>query len=89
MKVELKKEKKMMFKPGANKQLNITILFKDRYSIMRIMHSIVRSIYRGVQNKNESLEDNYFEFEIKYLKRMNYVERHINGNVCHVYKSKI
>jgi hypothetical protein len=89
MKVTLKPEEKIMIKPNANKQLNITIFFKDRFSLMKIMYSIVRSVHLGTQFKRDNHDENYFEYEMKYLKKMNYKERHINGNVCHVYKSKI
>ena len=88
MKVELKPTKKPI-QPVSYKQLHITIYFQDRFKLRNILQAIVRSVHLGQQKYSGEIDDNYFEYDMEYFKKTNYQEKHINGNVCHTYRSKI
>tara|TARA_R110000787_G_scaffold148149_2_gene262038 strand:+ start:79 stop:348 length:270 start_codon:yes stop_codon:yes gene_type:complete len=89
MKVELKKTDKIVMNYKPNKRLNITIFYSDRFKLMNLLHTIVKSIHYGTTYKREEVESDFYEFELKYSERYDYQERIIDGQVCHVYTSRI
>jgi len=89
MKVKLTSKKIITNDNIPNKQLNITILFKDRFSLMKLFYSIVKSVHLGTEYKTEEINNDFYEYELKYSKKYNYKEKHINGKVCHIYNSKL
>lgn len=89
MKIKLKQQKIITNDNIPNKQLNITILFKDRFSLMTIFHSIAKSVHLGTEYKTEEINNNFYEYEMKFSKKYNYQEMIIDGKVCHVYTSKL
>lgn len=89
MKIKLKQKKIITNDNIPNKQLNITILFKDRFSLMTIFHSIAKSVHLGTEYKTEEINNNFYEYEMQFSKKYNYQEMIIDGKVCHVYTSKL
>ena len=69
MKIILKPEERSIIKPRANKQLNITIFYSDRFNLMAIIHTIVKAVHNGTQFKREEVNENYYEYELKYSKK--------------------
>jgi len=72
----------------ANKKLNITIFFCDRFELTNLFHKITKSIHKGTQQKSEEVNGSYYDFQFEYAPRYNYEEKVINGNVCYTFKSK-
>lgn len=75
------------------KLLTIQIIYQDRNQLLDIFQKMTRHIRRGVQEKSDSWTINksysYYNFTHEFAPRYDFKESHINGNVCHVYKSKI
>lgn len=76
-----------------NKLVNISLIYTDRYQLEKAFQKILYHIKRGEEQKSDSWswsdEFIYYEFTQFYSVNYDYQERHINGNVCHVYKSKL
>tara|TARA_R110001592_G_scaffold1155_10_gene6842 strand:- start:1366 stop:1611 length:246 start_codon:yes stop_codon:yes gene_type:complete len=76
-----------------NKLVNISLIYTDRYQLEKAFQKILYHIKRGEEQKSDSWswsdEFIYYEFTQSYSVNYSYKEAHINGNVCHVYKSKI
>ncbi len=89
MKVKITQNKIITNQNIPNKQLNITILFKDRFSLITLFHSIAKSVHLGTEYKTEEINNNFYEYELKYSKKFNYEEKIIDGKLCHVYPAKL
>ena len=73
----------------ANKKLNITIFFCDRFDLTNLFSSIVKSVHKGTQHKSTEFNGSYYEYDFEYAPDYKYEEKVINGNVCYTYKSKV
>ena len=72
-----------------NKQLNVTIFFRDRFALMKILRSIADSVHLGVQYKSEEINNDFYEYDLKYSEKYDYEKRIIDGKLCHVFKSRL
>lgn len=73
----------------ANKKLNITIFFCDRFELTNLFARIVQSVHKGTQHKSDEVNNSFYEFDFEYAPDYKYEEKVINGNVCYTYKSKV
>lgn len=75
------------------KFLNIQLMFTDRTQLLKIFEKIYFHVIKGSQEKSDTWnideEYMYYSFTQEFSITYDYKESHINGNVCHVYKSKI
>jgi hypothetical protein len=75
------------------KFLNIQLMFSDNTQLPRIFERIYFHVIKGIQDKTDTWnidgEYMYYSFTQEFSITYDYKESHIEGNVCHVYKSKI
>ena len=78
---------------NKTKLINIRVMYQDRNQLLNIFEKMTHHIRRGVEEKSDSwtLNDSYcwYHFSQEFPFRYDYTERHINGSVCYVYKSKL
>ena len=77
------------------KLLNIRVMFSEKEDLLNIFEKMIFNIKRGKQKKSDSWNSkddksySYYSFTQEYAPRYDYKESHINGNVCHVFKSDL
>lgn len=76
------------------KLLTISVMYKDPSELLKIFKKITYHARRGEQKRKDQWDEygpkySYYEFTQEYGPSFNFSEKHINGNVCHVYKSKL
>ncbi len=74
---------------NANKIMNITILYQERFDLKQVFTSILSSAHKGTIEKSQDINGIFYEYSLEYFEKINYKEQIINNEWCRVYPSKV